>query len=117
MLFRSVYESGYVKVQHSGGYVAKFTVTWDAPNDTGVFVAQSWSSGNKTAGFSYTVGLDGDVRNVRVQAWAATGLVWDPWGEIFNDVQGGPINRTYIAKGTTLHRSWSYEDPAKAVDA
>lgn len=83
-----VYESGYVKLSHSGGYVAKFTVTWDAPNDKGVYGSQSWSSGNKTAGFSYTVALDGDVRNVRVQAWAATGLVWDPWGEIFNDRHG-----------------------------
>jgi len=48
-----VYESGYVKLVHSGGYVAK------------------------------------------------------------NDMQGGPINRTYIAKGTTLNRKWSYEDLAK----
>jgi len=57
------------------------------------------------------------VRNVRVQAWAATGLGWYPWGEVLNDVQGGPINRTYVATGTTLDRKWSYGDPDKTIDA
>lgn len=105
-----VYESASVKIRHSGAYVAKFSVTWEQPDASGKFQSRSWESGNKTAGYTATVPLDGDVRNVRVQGWAKTGLVWDPWGEIFNDVQAGPINRTYIAKGTTLGRKWSYEN-------
>jgi len=106
-----VYDSASVKLEHHGAYVAKFRITWDAPDANGVYKAQTWESGNKTAGYSHTQPLDGDVRNVRVQAWAATGLVWDPWGEILNDVQGGPINRTYTVSGTTLNRKWKATDP------
>ena len=65
-------------------------------------------SGEKTAGYSAQVDLPGDARNVRLRAWAATGLIWDKWGEIFNVALEGPDNRTYRAKGTTLHRSWDH---------
>jgi thiol-activated cytolysin len=105
-----LYESAAVKIRHSGAYVAKFSVTWDQPNAQGKPEPKSWESGNKTAGYTATIPLDGDATNIRVQGWAKTGLVWDPWGEIFNEVEAGPINRTYIAKGTTLGRKWSWEN-------
>lgn len=106
-----VYDSASVKLEHRGAYIAKFKISWEAPDAQGHYQEKTWESGNKTAGYSYTHPLDGDVRNVRVQAWADTGLVWDKWGEIFYDVQGGPINRTYTVKGTTLNRKWSFTDP------
>jgi len=101
------YPNGFVRMVHDGGYVAKFEVTWQEPDITGTHVAnKQWDSGEKTAGYSYQLDLPGDAQGVRVKAWAATGLVWDPWGEIMNISLNGPDNKTYRARGTTLNRSW-----------
>ena len=100
------YPNGYVKLQHSGGYVARFTVTWEEPDANGNYVAKSWSSGQKTAGYSQQIDLPGDARTVKIVGEAATGLVWDPWGEAINVTLNGPSNKCYRIKGTTLNRSW-----------
>ena len=101
------YPNGFVKFHHSGGYVAKYEVTWTEADGSGNYTQnRSWESGHKTAGYSGQVDIPGDARNVRLKAWAATGLVWDPWGEIFNVALEGPDNKCYRAKGTTLNRSW-----------
>ena len=103
------YPNGFVKVQHSGGYVAKFEVTWSEADAAGDYTqSRRWESGDKTAGYSAQVDLPGDARNVRLKAWAATGLAWDWWGEIFNVALEGPDNKCYRATGTTLHRSWDH---------
>jgi thiol-activated cytolysin len=101
------FNNGFVKVVHDGAYVAKFDVTWTEPDGAGNYVsARNWESGNKTQGYAYQIDLPGDAHDVRVTAWAATGLVWDPWGEIMNVALSGPDNKTYRARGTTLNRSW-----------
>lgn len=101
------YPSGYVKLHHSGAYVARFSVSWKETNDAGTArVDHTWSSGNKTAGWGQTVNLPGDATNVKIFAEAATGLVWDPWGEIMNITENGPTNKCYRAHGTTLGRKW-----------
>jgi thiol-activated cytolysin len=112
-----VWPSGYVKLVHKGAYIAKFQVDWFVRNVHGVDVPGLWVSGEKTAGYSQTVDLDGDARNVRVRAWAKTGLVWDPWGEIVNDLQEGPTNKTYTVGGTTLGRKVDIADPQEPVAA
>lgn len=101
-----LYPNGFVRLKHSGAYVAKFYVNWEEGNTKGDFEARSWESGKQTAGYSNQVNLPGDARNVRLRAEAATGLAWSPWGEIFNQALAGPDNKTYRATGTTLHRSW-----------
>jgi thiol-activated cytolysin len=101
------YGSGFIKLKHDGGYVAKFSVTWDETDSSGTKkVGKSWSSGEKTAGWSYTLNLPGDATQVRIKALAATGLAWDPWGEIMNLTRSGPTNKTYRAYGTTLDRKY-----------
>jgi thiol-activated cytolysin len=101
-----LYPNGFVRLKHSGGYVAKFYVNWEEGDANGNFKARSWESGQQTAGYSHQVNLPGDARNVTLRAEAATGLVWNPWGEIFSVAIAGPDNKTYRATGTTLHRSW-----------
>jgi thiol-activated cytolysin len=101
------YNNGFVRVAHAGAYVAKFQVTWVEPDANGQYtVNKQWESGEKTAGYSQQIDLPGDAKGVRVKAQAATGLVWDPWGEIMNIALDGPDNKTYRATGTTLDRHW-----------
>lgn len=101
------YPNGYVKFHHAGAYVAKAQVTWQEPDQHGNYsVQRHWESGNKTAGWSQTLDVPGDAHGLRLKAWAATGLVWDPWGEILNIALEGPDNKCYRFTGTTLGRSW-----------
>jgi len=103
------YPNGFVKLRHTGAYVARFFVDWKEKDNKGNTVDKSYRSGNKTAGWFYSVQLPGDATNVRLRAEAATGLVWDPWGEIFNIAENGPTNKCYRAKGTTLHRRYDHD--------
>jgi thiol-activated cytolysin len=99
------FNNGFVRFDHAGGYVAKFEIDWGAmPKAT--TQNRQWTSGEKTAGYSESIDIPGDAKNVHLKAWAMTGLVWDPWGEILNIVVDGPDNKTYRVTGTTLDRHW-----------
>ncbi len=101
------YNNGFVRLVHAGAYVAKFEVNWMEPDANGDYtIEHHWESGEKTSGYSEQIDLPGDAKAVRIKAWAMTGLVWDPWGEIMNIALDGPDNKTYRATGTTLGRSW-----------
>lgn len=101
------FNNGFVKVRHSGGYVAKWTITWQETDANGNYtVPRQWASGNQTAGFTHQINLPGDAANVRIQAWAKTGLAWNPWGQIMDHQENGPTNKTYRVYGTTLNRKW-----------
>jgi len=96
---------GWIGFKHSGAYVAKFFMNWKEGNQP-----KSWSSGNKTAGYSEVIRLKGNAREINITAQAATGLAWDPWGTIFKVKLDGPPNKVYVAKGTTLNRKWETAD-------
>lgn len=103
------YPNGFVKFQHAGWYVAKFEADWVEPDVHGNYnysQPRIWESGDTTAGYTHQLDLPGDAQSVRLKAWAATGLAWDPWGEIFSIALNGPDNKCYRATGTTLNRSW-----------
>jgi hypothetical protein len=98
-------EKDWVAFKHSGGYVAKFYVNWKSNSQP-----QSWSSGNKTVGYSDVIWLNGNVSEVKITAQAATGLAWDAWATIINLQFDQPPNKTYVVQGTTLNRQWTTED-------
>ena len=101
------YPNGFVKFRHSGGYLAKAEVSWmEADRNGNYTVPQVWESGETTAGWTRTVDVPGDAHGLRLKAWAATGLAWDPWGEILNVALEGPDNKCYRFTGTTLNRSY-----------
>jgi thiol-activated cytolysin len=101
--------NGFIKLRHSGAYVARFTVNWLEPDANGTLVPKSWESGQQTAGYTKTLDLPGDAAGVRIVAEAATGLVWSPWGEAMSETIAGPNGKCYRIKGTTLDRSWDNE--------
>lgn len=104
------YPNGFVRLDHDGAYVARFTVSWEEAGQNDDYVAHSWSSGEQTAGYTHQVDLPGDARKVKVYADAATGLSWDPWGDAINITESGPTNKTYRIYGTTLDRKYEISD-------
>lgn len=100
------YPNGFIRLRHSGAYVARFKVSWEEPDESGKYVSRSWSSGQETAGYTHQVDLPGDARKVKIRAEAATGLAWDPWGEVLNVTLDGPDQKGYRITGTTLDRRW-----------
>lgn len=101
------YNNGYVKLQHAGAYVARWSLDWKEKGaDGNGVVDRHWESGHQTAGWVETRNLPGDAYNVHIKAEAATGLVWNPWGEAINIVENGPTNKCYRITGTTLSRHW-----------
>jgi thiol-activated cytolysin len=99
------YPHGWIGFKHSGAYVAKFFMSWKEGGQP-----KSWTSGKKTAGYSTVIPLKGDAGEITITAQAATGLVWDPWGTVFKLQLDGPPNKVYVARGTTLHRTWGTAD-------
>ncbi len=105
------YNNGFIGLSHAGAYVARFFASWDEQDEAGDYHGQQWESGKKTAGYNHQVDLPGDAVNVRIRAEAATGLVWDPWGQVFSCNEKGPTNLIYKAGGTTLNRTWEKIKP------
>ncbi len=101
------YPNGFVKLVHGGAYVTRFFVNWKEKDNNGNYVDKSYESRNQTHGWTYSVQLPGDAIQVRIRAEAATGLVWNPWGEVFNVLESGPTNKCYRAHGQTLNRKYN----------
>lgn len=93
----------WIKMVHDGAYSARFHLTWDEPNKPN----NSRTAEGKFKGFEQRIVLPENATNIRLKIEAATGLVWDPWGEVINKVlQPNELNRCYRAHGTTLNRLW-----------
>jgi thiol-activated cytolysin len=94
------YPAGFVRVKNSGAYVARFKVTWDETGPDGrTKVPKTWSSGNVTAGYHFTVDLPGDAKKIKILGEENTGFSWreaKSWSET------GPTNKCYRIYGTTL---------------
>ena len=95
--------SGFIELKQVGMYVGKWEVVWSEYKEDGKTVKKSFKSGNKTSPYNKTISLPGDAHNIRIKAYAATGLVWDPWREAINITESGPTNSRYEIGGTTLN--------------
>lgn len=100
------HNNAMIKLRHDGAYVARIKLSWLEPDANGVLQPKEEDYGEKTAGWTFTKNLPGDAKSINIMAEAATGLVWDPWGEIMNKTLPGPTNCTYRMYGTTLDRKY-----------
>ncbi|MGW2206980.1 thiol-activated cytolysin family protein [Streptomyces sp. NPDC001774] len=112
----TAYNNGVVNLDHSGAYVARFQVHWDEvgydSEGQAVLTPKAWSGNDqdRTAHFSTTIPLKGNVRNLRIRAIEATGLVWEPWRTVYDKENLAlTANRTIKIGGTTLHPTVSEE--------
>lgn len=108
---RLVQKKGYVRFDHDGWYVAKFKVSWQERTDNGDYQTKKWESGNQTMGYVQKVDIPSNAINIKIQAWAATALIWNPWGQIMLIETQSTPNKTYKVGGTTLDTNYKVIDP------
>lgn len=91
-----------ITLKHAGGYIAKYELSYSEAG-----AEKKLEAGEKTNGWTHTYVVPAGATNIKLKGWAMTGLVWDPWGEIYNvDLQPG-TDYCYENKGTTLGRTFS----------
>ncbi len=108
------YSKGSVKLDHAGGFIAKFYVTWRErryENNIEKYTDRKWekNDSNLTAPFSTVIPIPANATNIHVKATEKTGLVWEPWRTIVDeDVPLAPEVKVSIW-GTTLNQKGKVE--------
>lgn len=106
-----------IHLKHSGAYVAEFIISWeeivgyDANNDP-IVKSVHWDENytNRAVGFETTITLNGNCRNINIEARGKTGLVWDQWRTSFKQ-ENLPLVPNYYLEiyGTTLNQKATFE--------
>ncbi|KXT76679.1 thiol-activated cytolysin family protein [Streptococcus sp. DD12] len=106
----TAYKNGFLKLEHKGAYIARYTITWDEvsydKDGKEVITHRQWEDNGKgrTAGFKTELQFKGNVRNLSVKIEERTGLAWEPWRTVYNRVDLPLVqNRTITHRGTTLN--------------
>lgn len=108
------YTKGSIKLDHTGGYIAKFYVTWrELRYENGVekYTDCGWEKNdqNLTAPFSTVIPIPANATSIHVKAIEKTGLAWEPWRTVVDeDVLLAPEVKVSIW-GTTLNQKGSVE--------
>jgi hypothetical protein len=91
-----------ITLKHSGAYIARYEISYSEAGEEKKIEARE-----KTKGWTQTFVVPAGGTNIRLQAWAMTGLVWQPWGEIYNMVLQPRTDYCYENTGTTLGRAFN----------
>ena len=111
-----VYESGLIKLKHTGAYVAKFKVKWEEitydASGKKIITTKCWEKNDKdlTAGFSTEIPLKGNCQNISIKAEGCTGLAWEWWRTSFDrkGISLSPTISLHIS-GTTLNQKYDFK--------
>lgn len=112
-----MFQSGTLDLEHTGAYIAKFNISWqeiefdDQGKECPKTVTWDQNEKNKTAKYTTTIALNGNVRNINIKAQGKTGLVWDQWRTSV-DKKNLPLvpHRKVKIWGTTLNQKGSVEE-------
>ncbi|EOQ05657.1 perfringolysin O [Bacillus cereus VDM021] len=106
------YSSAKMTLDHTGGYVAQFDVSWDEfsydQNGKEVLTHKTWEGNgrDRTAHFNTVIPLPPNSKNVKVVARECTGLAWEWWRTIINEQNVPLTNEMKVSiGGTTLYPS------------
>jgi hypothetical protein len=91
-----------LKLFHQGGFVAKFQIDYERNGQT-----TTVETGDQTAGWTNTYTIPEDAKNIRLRAWGATGLTWEPWRQTLDHTFPDPPNECVKIYGTTLDQQWA----------
>ncbi|MED1042409.1 thiol-activated cytolysin family protein [Bacillus mycoides] len=104
------YSSAKMTLDHTGGYVAQFDVSWDEfsydQNGKEVLTHKTWEGNgrDRTAHFNTVIPLPSNAKNVKVVARECTGLAWEWWRTIINEQNVPLTNEIKVSiGGTTLY--------------
>lgn len=92
-------------VTQGGGYNAWIRLTYTQNGQTVTALDQSQTS----AGWRRVFTIPQDATNIRLQAWSATGLLWEPWKSIVDKSWPYPPNECIKVYNTTLDPKWNNE--------
>lgn len=93
---------GAVMVRNAGAYVARFSVDYGLNGER-----KKEDSGDFTAGVNKTIDAPEGATDVHVKAEAMTGLVWNPWSTIFEQIYPDLAGvKRFTVRGTTLNPSY-----------
>jgi cytolysin (calcineurin-like family phosphatase) len=95
--FPPVPKDGRVTFFNEGGYVARFTLTYQLDGKQ-----VKHETGNLALGNKRTYNIPGRATGVRAVGECKTGLIWNPWANIFNVSYSPPPTVCLKAYGTTL---------------
>lgn len=115
---RTEYSSGIIALEHYGGYVAQFKVSWNliSYNENGDEISSRdyWDKNlqDLTAPFTTEIQLPGNARDIEVFAQECTGLIWEWWRTVINR-SGIPLinHRSFKISGTTLNPTSDINPP------
>ncbi|MED1477155.1 thiol-activated cytolysin family protein [Bacillus pseudomycoides] len=106
------YSRAKMTLDHTGGYVAQFDVSWDEfsydKNGKEVLTHKTWEGNgrDRTAHFNTVIPLPPNSKNVKVVARECTGLAWEWWRTIINEQNVPLTNEIKVSVGgTTLYPS------------
>lgn len=108
------YTKGSIRLEHTGGYVAKFYINWQerkCQDGEEKKTDHAWerNDSNLTAPFSTVIPLPANAINIHVKATEKTGLAWEPWRTVVDEnVPLAPEVKVSIW-GTTLNQKGSVE--------
>lgn len=104
------YSKGRINLDHSGAYVAQFDVSWDEvtydKDGKEILTHKTWDGNyrDKTAHFSTVIPLKPNARNINILARECTGLAWEWWRTVVDEVNMPLANNINVSIwGTTLH--------------
>lgn len=103
------YSQCKLTLDHSGAYVARYNVQWDelTYDDTGkaVYTHKNWDGNDKdrTAHWSTVINIPPNARNIKIKAIEQTGLVWEGWRTVVDEVNVPLAGKIRVSIwGTTL---------------
>ena len=93
---------GHITVFNEGGFVAKFKLQYTENGEP-----RSFETGDMPIGNKKTYILPPHAKDVWLQAWEQTGLVWEGWRQVFDLRFSSPPNQCFKLYGTTLNPKWN----------
>lgn len=102
---------GKLVINHRGGYVAQYYVTWDEitgfnQDGTPKLQRKEWENNwqGRTSGASDLIILPANARNMNIKVREASGLVWNYWRTIVDERNLALVPKREVnIWGTTLH--------------
>lgn len=106
----TTYNNGYIKLDNSGAYVARFYVEWDelSYDEEGkeIWEHKSWEKNgwNFTSHWSEIIQIPANAHNLHIVAQECTGLAWEWWRTVY-DKKNIPLvkQRNITLYNTTLY--------------